>query len=397
MPITSQVVHHYYIHNVIGSFVRTMAAFLSNDLYKPTTEVVIGTYEKALQHYKSLQEEGDSKRSPGHPFMSFDPSLEIEPEDRAGRFPYQYPNLARNQGAKQWDPKIYEDDNVTIAPVLNRYKGMFEVVLWCRSVYEYLDFKVLTHQFFGGPDRTIYPVNVSGYMAIPDCLRYYTHDNPYQLNTYQLDWTNNKAESVLYKTLNRDKFVFPFDLRPEIKLTSASDASEKYGGDGLAEYKLQITLEWESWLPTHMVLVDHVYPKDKYVCNVDVGAYYLGSDYTIKAPTDVLQTLVDPDTHEVSKRELYAKTRMAYVMTAADIAAMGADTRVQITLPEATHDSNTVKVFHPEHVLRIGYDFQVLEDMITLELIPTHLKDIMSEDDIVTIVLYNETDELQSI
>ena len=42
--------HYYFIHNVIGSLIRGIADSLAFELYPRTTEVVIGTYDKAIQH-----------------------------------------------------------------------------------------------------------------------------------------------------------------------------------------------------------------------------------------------------------------------------------------------------------------------------------------------------------
>lgn len=386
----SQVVHHYYIHNVIGSFVGTIAAFLSNELYRPTTEVVIGTYGKALQHYTDLKNEAEMKHIPEYPFMTFDPGLDIEPDDIAGRFPHQYPNISELKGSKQWKPAIYSDDNVTISPVLNRYRGTFEIILWCRSVYEYLDLKILTHQFFGGPDRTIYPVNVSGYFVIPNCLRYYTYDNKYTLENYQLDWSNSNAETVLYKTLNRDKFVYPFSMRPYLKLASVSDASEKYGGDELAEYKLQATIEWETDLPTHMVLVSNVAPRGKFVMDIGTGAYYLGSTYTDTAPEEIQQILGDFDTYEVANRDLVVKERYAYSVTGDDISNLSDDTRVNFSLPEQVSDRYIISIYHPDRKLEADYDFVLSDSKDSVVLIPVRLKSLLEEDDILTVVIYEE-------
>jgi hypothetical protein len=366
-----------------------MSAFLANELYKPTTEVVIGTYEKALQHYLGYQTVGADKHVAAYPFMTFDPSLDIDVEDQTGRFPYQYPNIAPTQGAMQWKPLIYEDDNICIAPVLNRYKGVFEIILWCRSVYEYLDLKILTHQFFGGIDRIVYPTNISGYFAIPDSIRYYEHNNPYTQETYKLDWSNNKAKSVIYKTINKEKFVFPFDLKPWIKLTSASDGSEKYGGDSLSEYKLQVTLEWETYLPTHLVLLDSVTPKDKYVLDVSTGAYYVNGNSDLLAPYEITQVIADPDSETVVSRDITVSSRDTYIVTNEDIDNINNDIRIQIPLT-SNQDNNSVKIFHETRELKIGYEFTVLDAGNIIELIPIHLKELLSEDDILTIILYSE-------
>jgi len=142
------VAHYRFIHNVIGHFVRGMASFFGNELFDDTQEIVIGTYSKAVQHYQNWTNEAGEKHVPEYPFMTLDPRLDFEPDPLAGRFMYQYPNLDAIHTLKNFGPDLYRDDNIVLGPMLNRYKGSFELILWCRSVYELLDLRVLSYQFF---------------------------------------------------------------------------------------------------------------------------------------------------------------------------------------------------------------------------------------------------------
>ena len=51
--------------------------------------------------------------------------------------------------------------------------------------------------------------------------------------------------------------MFPFYIRPYIKLTGVSDGSEKYGGSGdeISDYRLSVSMEWECSLPTHLIML----------------------------------------------------------------------------------------------------------------------------------------------
>jgi hypothetical protein len=384
-------IHHYYIHDVFGSMVRSMAVFLKNDLYPQSTEVVIGTYEKAIQHYKDFKEQGTHKFTSSPPFISLDPNLDFAPDEIAGRFQYMYPNLAFRQGGNNFGPDIYYDGNVKISPVLNYYKGSFEIIVWCRTVYEYIDYRFLTFQFCGGTDRTIYPFNCEINMVIPDYLKYYTHDNPYTAETYPLDWENNRAKAVLYKTLNLNKFIFPFTLRPYLKFVNIGDASEKYGGDDFSSYRLLITVEWETQFPMYLYIEDNLSPNiSNFILDIDIGSYYANAEGLI-APKDIVQTRFGDEEGEVFREDWTASGRATYIITEEDINNLDNDVDLEITLPEVVNIKN-IRVYHPDRELKKFYEYDVDGDSVILILKYAHLKELIKINDLITIVLYQKTE-----
>ncbi|MCK5015492.1 MAG: hypothetical protein KAS32_00305 [Candidatus Peribacteraceae bacterium] len=407
--------HYYFINNVIGQFVKSTGDFLRTELFPRTTEIVIGTYEKALQHYENTLDKSGHKHHPKFPFVTLDPSLELEPEARAGRFLHQYPSFEPGFAARHWEPVIYLDNNVRIAPILNRYQGRFEVTLWCSSVYEALDYRILAYQFFGGLDRPIYPKTIEGYFILPDEIKNYNYTNRYTNEDYVLDWENNSDVGVtLIKNINQDKYVFPFAITPYMKLTSVSDGSEKYGGDALSDWRVVLELDWESYLPTHMVMEAHEEPVvSDTVFEINVGFHYVqasggtapdeiishvySADSTHELVTGIDSTTGDPITmtvldHGTSHATLDAVYDIAYnyIITASDSTSIAAEENIIITLPKDMPKKQLVKVYTKYGEIEQDYTWKFKTGSVTkIELIGFAL-DYLVEDDVVTIVLYTE-------
>lgn len=253
----NQIFHHYYINNCIGSMIRGVADYFGTEFFDRTKEIVIATYEKGVQHWLQRKNNAGEKMAPKFPYLVFDPGLDFEPDPQAGRFFWGYPNFMGQFATKLFKPAIYEDENMLVAPILNRYKGRFDIIVWCSSVYELMDFRMLTFQMFAGQDRIIQPVNIDGYIVLPDELLAYTYDNPYTGVSYSLDWAQNKSEVILVKNINQNRMVYPFTITPWIKMTSCDDGSEKYGGSGdeVSDHRMTISCEWECSLPTHLGLI----------------------------------------------------------------------------------------------------------------------------------------------
>ena len=51
-----QVFHHYYINNCIGSLFRGFADYFQNTFYERSNEIIISTYDKAVQHINERKE-----------------------------------------------------------------------------------------------------------------------------------------------------------------------------------------------------------------------------------------------------------------------------------------------------------------------------------------------------
>lgn len=389
---TTTIYHHYFINNVIGTYIDGLAKFFKNSLFNRTTEIVVGTYEKAVQHYRQRIQNLGETHHPTYPFATLDPSLDFEPEEIAGRFLYQYPQFEPNIALKEFQPRIYQDDNIIISPVLNRYKGRVELIIWCSSVYEYMDNRLLAYQFFGGLNRVISPTNIEGYFILPNEVIFYNYSNAYTNEEYELDWANTTVDNVLIRNINQDKYVFPFAVQPQIRMTGVSDGSEKYGGDDLSEWRLSLEIEWESVLPTHLIMETTHLPEHSRLkaLEIDVGFVYLaataeGDGET--APNEIMLSIYDTTTEDFERIDAHYDNSFNYFLTSSDIEALDNDEDVDIDLGDVEiADSYLIQVYGLYGIMTESYHW-VLKDDHTVTLKGIGVTGL-EEGDIITITKY---------
>jgi hypothetical protein len=389
---TTTVCHHYFINNVIGTYIDGLAKFFKNSLFDRTTEIVVGTYEKAVQHYTQRIQNLGETHHPVYPFATLDPSLDFEPEEIGGRFLYQYPQFEPNVAIKEFQPRIYEDDNVIVAPILNRYKGRLELIIWCSSVYEYMDNRLLAYQFFGGLNRVISPTNIEGYFILPDEVVFYDYTNAYTNESYTLDWDNTTVENVLVKNINQNKYTFPFAVQPQIRLVGVSDGSEKYGGDDLAEWRLSLEIEWETVLPTHLIMETTHLPERSHIkaFEIDVGFVYVAAtedEGEETSPEEIMLSIYDTSTEEFTRIDAHYDNTFNYFLTESDITAIDNDEDIDIDLGDV-NISNSVylQVFGKYGRMEESYHWE-LKDYHTITLKGVGLTNL-DEDDLITVIKY---------
>jgi hypothetical protein len=392
--------HYQYIHNIFGCFVNSMAEFFSTELYPDTKEVVIGTYHKAIQHYKKFREEGGENHTLRYPLLIFDPMLDFEPEEFTGRFFHAYPNYSQKKlAAKLWGPAFYKDDNIEITPVLNRYKGTFQVSVLCRSVYEAIDLKFLTLQFFGGKDRIIYPKNVNGYFILPNSFLYHEYNNPYTEETYTLDWENYKetvdldpkAELILIKTINQEKWVYPFSIQPWLILRDVSDGGEKYGGEDLSEYRLVMDIEWECNLPTHLVMISDMQPNQSPRGFFEIHTDIAYKDHYGNPIEDTTIHIHGNDENDIASFDLQYLIRWEYLVTADDVSNINSGQNIAITLPREVTSNEYVVLFRRTGKMERAYEYTHTPPSDEVTLINISLNGKLTENEIITIVVYTKT------
>lgn len=357
--------HHHFINGTLGSFMSGIADFFHTELFDRSNEVVIATYEKAVQHYKKRIQDLQEHHHPKYPFVTFDPALDFEPDERAGRFLWQYPQFSKKLAMETFEPLLYQDDNVKIAPVLNRYKGRCELIIWCGSVYEYLDYRVLSYQFFGGMDRPISPKNIEAYFILPDEVITHTVDNKFTGDSYQLDWTNTDVGITLVKNINKNKYVFPFVLRPQIKLIGVTDGSEKYGSDDLAEWRLSVEMEWECDIPTHLISETTNMPinNNSLSFELDVGCIYV-EPTTETAPREILISITDQDTGDITRKNLIYEQTLSYILTADDVEDLENDEDVFIDLGISIQGKEYIKIYGIYGELKANYNWDLKNNKI---------------------------------
>jgi len=399
------VYHNVFIHNVFGSFFRSIADFFRTEWFGRSQDIIISTYEKAIEHVRKRRSEGGENWNVKYPFILFDPSYEFEPEPYDGKYLHGYPQFRRDIGSYMYGPKIYEDDNVMISPMLNRYQGTFDVTIWCSSVYELMDVRLIAYQFFGNIGRIIIPRTINGYFILPNSITTYSYSNPWTKEEYILDWNTTTCESVLIKTLSKTQddlyFVFPFSIDPFIKLSGVSDGSDKYGGSGdeIGDHRLTMSIEWECSIPTHLVIAEDKLPTRCHKVDVDVGSefeYVMSTDDgdKIATPREMMVSYLDKETDDYTRKDLVFNDNFIYILTKEDI-DLFTDTTIEastksvfIPLPDPIEDCEFLRVYCKFGILDRDYSWRYTSNN-EVELLGFNLTGL-GVGDIITISIYKE-------
>lgn len=261
-----KTVHYIYLNNVMSRFIAGLADYFRTDMFPRTKDIIISNYSKAVEYIRKKKgcNAGGENWSPSYPYIVIDPQMDFAPDDPYARAFHNYPTFGSNFAKELYSPYIYKDNNVEIAPVLNRYRGSIEIIIWCSSIYEQQDYQFWIYQFFGGLNRPIYPKGISGIIAIDDTIRFYDYNNQYTGEEYLLDWDayGKNTDVILIRNINQNMMCFPFEVLPFIKLTGVSDGGDKYdgGGDVLGENRINLSIEWECSIPTHLILTAYKLP-----------------------------------------------------------------------------------------------------------------------------------------
>lgn len=410
--VKTSVVHHLYINNAMSQFVRSVANFFRNEWYPNTTEIVISTYSKAVQHFKNRMTQAGEKYSPKYPFMSFDVGMDFEPDPQAGRFLHQYPNTSLKFGMQLSKPVIYEDDNVLVAPVWNRYKGTFEITLFNENVYDFIDMRTLTYQWWGGLQRIIHPVVVEGLIVLPDELLSYNYENRYTKDSYTLDWESNNSSTYLIKNINQNRMSFPFLIRPQLRLINIGDAADKYGGAGseIADNNLLVQMEWETYLPTHIGVMQKEYPtfcpdNSNFIADIAVNFQYIKMNRYPSEVSSSIQSVAVPDqmfTVEIQNLEDGGETvskfyrfdtSYNYVITQDDKNKLTADPpeNFQVTLLQELESCSFVRVYWKGGLLKKDYCWRLI-DSETVEFYGLNVANL-DVGDVIVFAFYKEGEE----
>jgi hypothetical protein len=247
---------YHFIHNVFANFFKDTLDWLSDGIYPRFEYRVVGTYDKAVEFIRKQCQYNRETDMPLLPALILNPTGDFLPADgnAGGKQLWRYPNLAPTLAKRLFDP-IYRDEQVLMYPGFLRVKGEIELIMLCNSFYEYCDIRMLMINMFGGLDRIIYPKFFSSFIILPDSFVNYVYTNPYTGQTYQIDWSSANASDRLVRSTARNELVLPLNIKPEITLTSLSDASNRYGGaDNIAEWKLNATINYELEMPTYLVM-----------------------------------------------------------------------------------------------------------------------------------------------
>jgi hypothetical protein len=270
---------YFFIHNVYANFFKDSLDYFSLHLYPRFEYKVVGTYDKAVEYLQKQCQYGRETDKPNNPALILNPSGDFDLADgnAGGKQLWRFPNLAPGLVRRIFDP-VYKDDDVEINVGFIRIQGDLELIMLLNSFYEYCDLKMLFMQIFGGYERWIYPQFFSTFIILPEELVNYQYTNEYTGATHTLDWANAGAYEKLVKTIAKNELVIPCSIKPIYKLTAFSDASQRYGGADLAEWKLGATIRYEIEVPAFLVLHTDFDIKDIPI-KVKAGSTYSTYDY----------------------------------------------------------------------------------------------------------------------
>jgi hypothetical protein len=261
---------YFFVNNCMGSFYRGVLDWFGDDFYPRINYKVLGTYEKSVEFFNKKCELGREVDTNILPSVTLDPTYDFEPAPVGGRFLWQSQWKSAGQGEQLFDS--YEiglkDQCVRLTPVFSRYQGTFELIWWLNSVYELLDFRTYLFQFSSGYNRIMRPRCFECFIILPDAV--IEHEDG---NNERVDWSQTQLTVRKINNMNQDCYTMPILLNPWFKFTSISDATEKYGGDDVAKYKLSVAVEYEIEIPTYIVMTPHA--GLKYInFNVSMDAAY---------------------------------------------------------------------------------------------------------------------------
>ena len=252
-----------FLNNALGQFYNSFLQWLSDSFYTDINTKIISTYTKAVKKLSERKAQTDTF-DVVLPAVILDPSGEITPDDKFNQL-WRYNDLAPDRVANFFEP-LYQDEEVMIVPVFNRFVGEMEVTLLLRSIYEYLDMRIYIAQTFKNQDRYNRPFIVYTFLVLPDELINLQYDN-LDGTTRGLDWSSANASQKLIKNMNTNEQVVPLVLTPMFKYTGLSDSSNRKAvGTELEDYKITMSIQYEIDLPVY---------------------FYIKSDYKVKLPPTI--------------------------------------------------------------------------------------------------------------
>lgn len=317
---------HFYINNCLGSFFRGVLDWFGDTFYPRIEYKVIGTYEKSVEYFNKVRQEGREINQNILPSLTLDPSLDFRPAEMGGRFLWQNDSLAPGLGSKLFNeiPGL-EDQNVSLVPVFSRYEGEFQLMFWLQSIYEYFDIRLFLFQWSSGYQRRLRPAFFESFIVLPESINDFRYDDPTR-GVIPLDWSNTDRVITKVNNIGQCAYTYPVKLTPQFWFTNISDGSTKFGGDTVAEYKLTVDCSFEIDLPTYLVItpysgdftvtldvsVDHTYSR------YNLLPFFDGQEYVKNGPTPGGYILSTKNT-ETPINLLDFTARSYYVFTEEDV------------------------------------------------------------------------------
>ena len=360
--------HYFFIHNVFGHFFHDSLDYFSSYLYPRFEWTVVATYDKAVEYIMKTEQLNREADVPNFPALILNPSGEFTLDDAntTARQLWRFPNLAPGMIKSIYDP-IYQDSRMLVTTGFTRIKGEIELIMLTNSFYEYCDLRVFLIQIFGGFERYITPLYFNSFIILPEELLNYTYVNEVEGINYSIDWENNQANSELILSTAKTELVYPCKIKPRYRMMNISDGSERYGGtDNVADWRLNITLEYEVEMPSYIIL-----ESDYLVENISVTIGYSSafsenygfipkevdsfeSSYDTKLVEEENSEPEFPDEADiVDRNNLILSNRYFHQITQTEI---DSTSNIKITMPEQVIDFNYLIVNCKSGQLTYGID-----------------------------------------
>jgi len=224
---------------------------------------------------------------------------------------------------------------------------------------------------------------------LPDKLTTYSVNNPFSGTTHTLDWTAySNVVSGIVPNINRQSVVWPFTLSPRLKLQSISDGSDKYGGSGdsVSDYRLSVSIDWESEILTHLAIINKIAPTPTRV-SLDIAITSMYSKNSFGGidvfPKEMASITYKSDMTKTSTDMIYDR-KSAYLFTLSDVTDITAGNSIIIDISsDPITDPNYVRLYTKSNTMFYEYDW-VLVSSTSIKLIVSHLsewqKDIYQND-----------------
>lgn len=399
-PLVQRSPHHIeYQNQIFSAFISGLGDYIRNDLFPRAKDTVISTHSKAVEMVRNRKNLAGENWSPKFPFLVVSPSMNFLPDQLVGKSMHNYPNYNVGLGARLYNPRIYEDDDLFIAINLNRFSDTMDITCWCSSIYEVIDVRMRIIQMFGGIGRYIQPRNIDCMILLPEYLENYTYTNRYTEESKTLDWTGNPyTESMLIRNINQEKLTYTVTLRPMIRLNSIDDQSDSWGGGGnmLSDHKVSINLEWETNIPTHLTLVERKMPRPSVPITFEMAHNFryianpLDNDVMIKVLDDISSvavTQIDSTSRTVEKKTLTYLSSENYIVSSSDVSSFQNNENVRITPGVSIPDSRYIRVHGKYGYLNEPIHYDVDTSSGEIKLYGQNMKNLV-ENDILTMIYY---------
>lgn len=237
----------FYVHNCLMDMFSGIMTWFNISYFTEFKAKILGGYDRAIKEIQDFNKTGAQPETIKLPAISINPFGDIATDPKFPQL-WRLKDIGENLQDLYMDP-LYEDEYFGFSVIANRFTGNFEVIIYVETPYEYLDHYIQSIMFFhGGYNRRVRPGMIRTHAIIPDEVLTTAYSGaPY-------DWTNSGIAQEFVKVLNRDHYLFPMEIGPQIWLNSITNASTVYGEDGLSTYKIQMVVEYDVDIPTHMIV-----------------------------------------------------------------------------------------------------------------------------------------------